>query len=167
MLLDDSFKSDMKSLLNEKAKVSEESKAITEKSKTFESEENEIISVINLSQKKCKHRRTQSLVVLIHKIFICEDGTCEVVWNIIKKAPIFDYENRCLILKYLPVILFLFNFISCGVPLAMIYAIFHRLPSHIYNIIGIANYVKFVFNDNYGCTVIQKCLKNFEQYLYI
>lgn len=36
MLLDDSFKSDMKSLLNEKAKkLSEESKAITEKSKTL------------------------------------------------------------------------------------------------------------------------------------
>ena len=63
MLLDDSFKSDMKSLLNEKAKkLSEESKAITEKIEDLESEENEIISVINLSQKveKCKHRRTQS-----------------------------------------------------------------------------------------------------------
>ena len=86
MLLDDSFKSDMKSLLNEKAKkLSEESKAITEKIEDLESEENEIISVINLSQ-KWKNANTDERKavcnVLIHKIFICEDGTCEVVWNI-------------------------------------------------------------------------------------
>ena len=71
MLLDDSFKSDMKSLLNEKAKKL--------------SEENEIISVINLSQKwKSANTDERKAVcnVLIHKIFICEDGTCEVVWNI-------------------------------------------------------------------------------------
>ncbi len=86
MLLDDSFKSDMKSLLNEKAKkLSEESKAITEKIEDLESEENEIISVINLSQKwKNANADERKAVcnVLIHKIFICEDGTCEVVWNI-------------------------------------------------------------------------------------
>ena len=86
MLLDDSFKSDMKSLLNEKAKkLSEESKAITEKIEDLESEENEIISVINLSQKwKSANTDERKAVcnVLIHKIFICEDGTCEVVWNI-------------------------------------------------------------------------------------
>ena len=86
MLLDDSFKSDMKSLLNEKAKkLSEESKAITEKIEDLESEENEIISVINLSQKwKSANTDERKAVcnVRIHKIFICEDGTCEVVWNI-------------------------------------------------------------------------------------
>ena len=86
MLLDDNFESDMKSLLNEKAKkLSEESKAITKKIEDLESEENEIISVINLSQKwKNANADERKAVcnVLIHKIFICEDGTCEVVWNI-------------------------------------------------------------------------------------
>ena len=45
----------------------------------------EIISVINLSQKwKSANTDERKAVcnVPIHKIFICEDGTCEVVWNI-------------------------------------------------------------------------------------
>ena len=86
MLLDDSFKSvritsERKSQKSYPKKV----RRLQEKIEDLESEENEIISVINLSQKwKSANTDERKAVcnVLIHKIFICEDGTCEVVWNI-------------------------------------------------------------------------------------
>ena len=62
------------------------SKAITEKIEDLESEENEIIKCYKTYHKSGKTQnadeRKAVCNVLIHKIFICEDGTCEVVWNI-------------------------------------------------------------------------------------
>lgn len=86
MLLNDEFDKDMIALLNEKAKkLSEEHQRLAEKIETLENEENEIISVIDLSKKwKTANMEERKAVcnVLIHKIFIDEDGSCEVVWNI-------------------------------------------------------------------------------------
>ncbi|MGN0150264.1 MAG: recombinase family protein [Clostridia bacterium] len=86
MLLNDEFDNDMIALLNEKAKkLSVERKELAGKIEKLENEENEIISVINLSKKwKTANIEERKAVcnVLIHKIFISEDGNCEVVWNI-------------------------------------------------------------------------------------
>lgn len=86
MLLNDEFDNDMIALLNEKAKkLSVERQELAEKIEKLENEENEIISVINLSKKwKTANTEERKAVcnVLIHKIFISEDGNCEVVWNI-------------------------------------------------------------------------------------
>ncbi len=86
MLLNDEFDSDMIAIMNEKAKkLSAERRELTEKIEKLENEENEIISVINLSKKwKTANTEERKAVcnVLIHKIFISEDGNCEVVWNI-------------------------------------------------------------------------------------
>lgn len=86
MLLNDEFDNDMIALLNEKAKkLSMERQELAEKVEKLENEENEIISVINLSKKwKTANTEERKAVcnVLIHKIFISEDGNCEVVWNI-------------------------------------------------------------------------------------
>lgn len=86
MLLNDAFDKDMIALLNEKAKkLSEERQQLSEKIEMLENEENEIISVINLSERwKTANTEERKAVcnVLIHKIFIAENGSCEVVWNI-------------------------------------------------------------------------------------
>lgn len=86
MLLNDEFDNDMIALLNEKAKkLSMERQELAEKVEKLENEENEIISVINLSKRwKTANTEERKAVcnVLIHKIFISEDGNCEVVWNI-------------------------------------------------------------------------------------
>ncbi|MCI9626252.1 MAG: recombinase family protein [Clostridia bacterium] len=86
MLLNDEFDKDMVALLNDKAKkLSEERQELTQQIEALENEENEIISVINLSKKwKTANTEERKAVcnVLIHKIFIDEDGSCEVVWNI-------------------------------------------------------------------------------------
>lgn len=86
MLLNNEFDNDMIALLNEKAKkLSMERQELAEKVEKLENEENEIISVINLSKKwKTANTEERKAVcnVLIHKIFISEDGNCEVVWNI-------------------------------------------------------------------------------------
>ncbi len=86
MLLNDEFDRDMIALLNEKAKkLSEERQQLSEKIEMLENEENEIISVINLSERwKTANTEERKAVcnVLIHKIFIAENGSCEVVWNI-------------------------------------------------------------------------------------
>lgn len=86
MLLNDKFDKDMITLLNEKAKkLSAERQELTKRIETLENEENEIVSVINLSKKwKTANTEDRKAVcnVLIHKIFIDEDGSCEVVWNI-------------------------------------------------------------------------------------
>ena len=62
-----------------------ERQELAEKIEKLENEENEIISVINLSKRwKTANTEERKAVcnVLIHKIFISEDGNCEVVWNI-------------------------------------------------------------------------------------
>nr|QGT51069.1 resolvase [uncultured Firmicutes bacterium] len=86
MLLNDEFDKAMIALLNEKAKkLSEERQELTERIETLENEESEIISVINLSKKwetANTEERKAVCNVLIHKIYIDEDGTAEVVWNI-------------------------------------------------------------------------------------
>lgn len=86
MLLNDEFDNDMIALLSEKAKkLSMERQELAEKVEKLENEENEIISVINLSKRwKTANTEERKAVcnVLIHKIFISEDGNCEVVWNI-------------------------------------------------------------------------------------
>ena len=86
MLLNDEYENDMIALLNEKAKkLSMERQELAEKVEKLENEENEIISVINLSKRwKTANTEERKAVcnVLIHKIFISEDGNCEVVWNI-------------------------------------------------------------------------------------
>ena len=86
MLLNDKFDNDMIALLNEKAKkLSVERQELAEKIEKLENEENEIISIINLSKRwKTANTEERKAVcnVLIHKIFISEDGNCDVVWNI-------------------------------------------------------------------------------------
>lgn len=86
ILLNDEFDNDMIAILNEKAKnLSSERQKIAEKIEKLENDENEIISVINLSKKwKTANTEERKAVcnVLIHKILINEDGNCEVVWNI-------------------------------------------------------------------------------------
>ncbi len=86
MLLNDKFDNDMIALLNENAKkLSVERQELAEKIEKLENEENEIISIINLSKRwKTANTEERKAVcnVLIHKIFISEDGNCDVVWNI-------------------------------------------------------------------------------------
>lgn len=86
MLLNDEIGNDMISLLSEKAKnLSEEQKDLSEQIETLENEQSEIINVIDLS-KKWKNagydKKKAVSNILIHQILICEDGTCEVAWNI-------------------------------------------------------------------------------------
>lgn len=72
--------------MNEKAKkLSDERQELVERIETLENEEQDIINVINLSKKwktASTEERKAVCNVLIHKIFIDDDGTCEVVWNI-------------------------------------------------------------------------------------
>ncbi|MCC8160165.1 MAG: recombinase family protein [Oscillospiraceae bacterium] len=86
MLLNDEFDRDMIGILNEKVKkLSEERAEINKKIEKLENKENEIIGVINLSESwKTANSEERKAVcnVLIHKIYIAEDGSCEVVWNI-------------------------------------------------------------------------------------
>lgn len=86
MLFNDEFDKDMIVLLNEKAKkLSDERQELMKRIETLENEEHDIVNVINLSKKwKTANTEERKAVcnVLIHKIFICEDGTAEVVWNI-------------------------------------------------------------------------------------
>ena len=86
MLLNDSVEYDMINLLNEKAnKLAAEKQELLQKVENLENEESEIISIINLSKKwkNADHKEKKAVCnLLIHKIFICEDGTTEVVWNI-------------------------------------------------------------------------------------
>ena len=86
MLLNDEIGGDMLSLLNEKAKnLSDEHRELSEKIESLENEESEIVNVINLSKKwkTAGYDKKKAVCnILIHKILIREDGTCEVVWNV-------------------------------------------------------------------------------------
>ena len=51
----------------------------------YENEENEVVSVINLSKKwrtASYEERKAVCNILIHKILVNETGDCEVIWNI-------------------------------------------------------------------------------------
>ncbi len=86
LLMKDDIDSDMMTLLNERAKnFAEEKRETLEKIEQLEEAENEESNIITLS----KHWRTATYEerkavchVLIDKIFIHEDGTVEVMWNI-------------------------------------------------------------------------------------
>ena len=86
MLLNDEFDTDMVSLMNEKAKkLSDERRELTDKIEVLENEESDIVNVINLAKKwktASFDERKAVCNVLIHKIFIEENGDVEVVWNI-------------------------------------------------------------------------------------
>ena len=86
VMLKDGIDTEMLSLLNQKAKnLSEEKKTLLEKIETLESEESEIINVINLSKKwKTANFEERRAVcnLLIEKIFIDNNGAVEVIWNI-------------------------------------------------------------------------------------
>ena len=85
-MLDKALEPDILHLLNERAKkLSEEQREVKEKLEVLEEEESEIMSVICLSE----HWQTASYeekkavaALLIERIYIEEDGTTEVVWNI-------------------------------------------------------------------------------------
>lgn len=86
VMLKDGIDTEMLTLLNQKAKkLSEEKKTLLEKIETLESEESEIINVINLSKKwKTANFEEMRAVcnLLIEKIFIDNNGAVEVIWNI-------------------------------------------------------------------------------------
>ena len=86
LIMNDSLESDMINLLNERAKkLSEEKSLILSKIDTLENEENEVVSVINLSKKwrtASYEERKAVCNILIHKILVNETGDCEVIWNI-------------------------------------------------------------------------------------
>lgn len=86
IMLKEGIDTEMLALLNQKAKrLSEEKKDIFDKIEDLESEESEIINVINLSKKwKTANFDEKKAVcnLLIEKIFIDYDGTVEVIWNI-------------------------------------------------------------------------------------
>ncbi len=86
MMMNGSVESDMLKLLNERArKLAEEKRAVIEEIEKLEGGEEEIMSVIALSErwKTATYEEKKAVVaVLIDKINIDEDGTTEVVWNI-------------------------------------------------------------------------------------
>ena len=86
LLMNDQVAPDMLKLLNEKAtKLAGEKSEILTKIEELENEESEVIHVINLSKKwKTANYEERKAVchILIDKIYIHEDGTTEVIWNI-------------------------------------------------------------------------------------
>jgi hypothetical protein len=86
LMLDKALEPDMLHLLNERAKkLSEEQREIKEKLEKFEEEESEIMNVIRLSEKwqtASYEEKKAVAALLIDRIYIEEDGTTEVVWNI-------------------------------------------------------------------------------------
>lgn len=86
LMMRDQVESDLQALLNERAKkLADEKRELLIKMELLETEESEVIQVINLSGKWTKanfeERRAVSNL-LIDKIYIDSDGTTEVVWNI-------------------------------------------------------------------------------------
>ena len=86
LIMSNALESDMVKLLNDKAKMlAEEQHEIYDKIENLQSEESEILSVINLSAewKTAAYAEKKAVaVLLIDKIYIDEDGTIEVVWII-------------------------------------------------------------------------------------
>lgn len=86
LMLNDAMEPDMLKLLNERAKkLSDEQREIYEKIEELEAGESEIMSVIGLSGKwkNASYEEMKAVAgLLIDRIYIEEDGTTEVVWNI-------------------------------------------------------------------------------------
>lgn len=85
-MLDDTVEPDMLHLLNERAKkLAAEQREAKEKLEELEDAESEIMSVIRLSEKwqtASYEEKKAVAALLIDRIYIEEDGTTEVVWNI-------------------------------------------------------------------------------------
>ena len=86
LMMQENVEPDMMKLLNERAsKFAEEKKDLVEKIETLESEASEVVQAVNLSKRwKCAsyEERRSICNILIDQIYIAEDGTMEVVWNI-------------------------------------------------------------------------------------
>ena len=86
LMLSGAIEPDMMKLLNERAKaLAEEKRRITEQIESIADTERDVKTVINLSEewKNADYEKKKSVVhLLIDKIYIAEDGSVEVVWNI-------------------------------------------------------------------------------------
>lgn len=86
LMMNDAVEPDMLKLLNERAKkLSEEQRGLYEKIEELEGGESEIMSVTGLSEKwkSASYEERKAVAgLLIDRIYIEEDGTTEVVWNI-------------------------------------------------------------------------------------
>ena len=86
LMLDGNVGADMLALLSERAKrFSEEKRELTEKIEALEDTMGEVESIVNFAEKwKTASFEEKKAVchLLIEKIYIAEDGTTEVVWNI-------------------------------------------------------------------------------------
>lgn len=86
LMMNDAVEPDMLKLLNERAKkLSEEQRGIYEKIEELEAGESEIMSVISLPAKwrTASYEEKKAVAgLLIDRIYIEEDGTTEIVWNI-------------------------------------------------------------------------------------
>ena len=86
LMMQENVEADMMKLLNERAsKFAEEKKELMIKIEALESEASEVIQVVNLSKhwKRASYEERRSICnILIDQIYIAEDGTMEVVWNI-------------------------------------------------------------------------------------
>ncbi len=85
-MLADTVGNDLQALLNERAKkLADEKRELLLQIECMETEESEVIQVINLSKKwakACFEERRAVCNLLINKIYIDPNGTTEVVWNI-------------------------------------------------------------------------------------
>ena len=85
-MLSGAIETDMMKLLNERAKaLAEEKRRITEQIESIADTERDVKTVINLSEewKNADYEKKKSVVhLLIDKIYIAENGSVEVVWNI-------------------------------------------------------------------------------------
>lgn len=86
LLMRSGVESDMLALLNAKAKVlADEKRKITEQIETLEDTERDVKSVVDLSEewKNADYEKKKSVVhLLIDKIYISEDGSVEIIWNV-------------------------------------------------------------------------------------
>lgn len=86
LMMNDTVEPDMLKLLNDRAeKLSEEQQDISQKIEDLTAGECEIVSVVSLSAswKTASYEEKKAVAgLLIHRIYIEDDGTTEVVWNI-------------------------------------------------------------------------------------
>ena len=86
LLMSSGVESDMLALLNAKAKaLADEKRKLTEQIETLEDTERDVKSVVDLSEewKNADYEKKKSVVhLLIDKIYISEDGSVEVIWNV-------------------------------------------------------------------------------------
>ena len=86
LMMQENVEPDMMKLLNERAsRFAEEKKEVMSRIESLESEASEVIHAINLSKrwKRASYEERRSICnILIDQIYIAEDGTMEVVWNI-------------------------------------------------------------------------------------